>query len=138
MATRSNIAIRETDGSFLYIYSHWDGYPSHHGPLLLTHYNTEEKARLLVSHGDVSILDTRSEPTGKHTFDAPEKGTTVYYGRDRGETGTEPRKLDAGADPLQNEYVYVFDVATQAWLWAPAYGDKKGPLRPLTFDDCKD
>jgi hypothetical protein len=39
MSTRARIAIENDDGSFTSIYTHWDGYVGHHGPILLNHYS---------------------------------------------------------------------------------------------------
>lgn len=41
MATRSTISAKIGD-SIHSIYCHWDGYPSHHNPILTKHYNTQE------------------------------------------------------------------------------------------------
>ena len=49
MATRSKIAIEDQDGTVRSIYCHWDGYPSHHGPILLEHYTTQEKVESLIA-----------------------------------------------------------------------------------------
>lgn len=91
MATRSTIAVVNPDDSVSQIYCHWDGYPSHNGRILKEFYNNLELAQELVSLGDLSVLAERLHPEGDHTFEAPEDGTCVFYGRDRGESGTEPR-----------------------------------------------
>jgi hypothetical protein len=90
MATRSTIAVQHEDGKISQIYCHWDGYLSHNGRILQHHYNTLAQAEELVSHGSLSILAERINPIGDHSFDNPESGTCVYYGRDRGELHTEP------------------------------------------------
>ena len=89
MGTRSNIIVEREDGKWCRIYSHWDGYPSHHGPLLLNHYNRQARAKSLVSYGDLSSLDRHNNKPPGHSYDTPVKGHTVYCGRDRGEEGTE-------------------------------------------------
>jgi hypothetical protein len=94
MATRSTISVQHKDGSISSIYCHWDGYPSHHAPILLEHYNSLELAEQLVSHGSLSLLDDSIEPTGAHTFENPEDGVCIYYGRDRGESNTKPSVYD--------------------------------------------
>ena len=94
MATRSTISVQHKDGSISSIYCHWDGYPSHHAPILLEHYNSLELAEQLVSHGSLSLLTGIIEPTGPHTFDYPEDGVCIYYGRDRGESNTKPSVYD--------------------------------------------
>ncbi len=90
MATRSTISVQHKDGSISSIYCHWNGCPSHHAPILLENYDTLELAQQLVSHGNLSVLEESIEPTGPHTFDNPESGVCIYYGRDRGESNIKP------------------------------------------------
>ena len=90
MATRSTITVVNPDDTVSQIYCHFDGYPAHNGVLLKEFYNTLELAQELVSLGDLSVLAERIHPEGDHTFEAPEDGTCVFYGRDRGESDTEP------------------------------------------------
>jgi len=87
MATRSTISALGQDGKIRTIYSHWDGYPTHHGVLLETHYNTAEMAEALVSLGAISSLGENLAPEDgqPHTFENPAEGVTVAYHRDRGE-----------------------------------------------------
>lgn len=97
MGTRSTIAVQHADGTVSQVYSHWDGYLDHNGKLLVAHYNTLELAEELVSLGDISSLGERIHPTAPlgigHSFDKPEPGVTIYYGRDRGEDGVAPQKF---------------------------------------------
>ena len=88
MATRSVIAIKTKEG-IKSIYSHWDGYPDHHYPILFNHYNTTEKVEALLALGDVSVLDESLECPEGHTFDSRVKGYSAFYMRDRGEEGCE-------------------------------------------------
>ena len=106
MATRSNISVKVGD---LYhtIYVHWDGYPEGVGKTLALNYNSQELAEKLVSYGDISSLDDSSDKPEGHTFDDPVKGYTVYYGRDRGETGTDMQICDLVR--FEQEYSYEWD-----------------------------
>jgi hypothetical protein len=56
VGTRSTINIENAGGSVTSMYCHWDGYISHHGPILLGHYNTEAKVRALLELGSLSVL----------------------------------------------------------------------------------
>lgn len=87
MSTRSTIAVVRADGSVKSVYCHWDGYLKHNGQVLLDGYNSQELAEKVTSLGDISFLDERYDPIGEHSFDNPEDGTTILYGRDRGEIG---------------------------------------------------
>lgn len=102
MGTRARIAVANPDGTFNSIYTHWDGYPSHHGPILLEHYNTVDAVRELIALGDLSSLDTTIE-------------TCSAYGRDRGETdvgavtSNDIDKLRQLTQDCGGEYLYLFD-----------------------------
>lgn len=105
MGTRSTISCMNADGTATSIYCHWDGYISHHGPILLNHYDTEEKVRALLELGFLSVL---GEKIGKkHVFDAAPEGVCTAYGRDRGEADCA-----AYTGPVERidsqEYNYLF------------------------------
>lgn len=149
MATRSNIAVQQEDGSFLYIYVHNDGYYEGVGQTLLDHYGDIAKARELVALGDLSVVG--EEIGEKHDFDEPRWdwalkvktpetlaraaliGTwTLAYGRDRGETNIEPRSIAADGDVFsahEEQYLYVMkldDAGVYTW-----FVDYRGELKPL-------
>ena len=113
MSTRSAI-IMKTDSGYAGIYCYFDGYKEGVGATLLTHYTDAGKVAALIQLGDISILgDVVSPAVGDvHTFDAPIKGVTVAYGRDRGETEIEPKVGKTVAEVSEqighNGYVYVF------------------------------
>ena len=112
MATRSTIAVVNPDNTVDQIYCHWDGYLSHNGRILKESYTTLNAVKELISHGDLSSLAPKVNPTGEHSFTKPEKGVCVYYGRDRGEKNTKPRTYSDLKVFLRNmqceEYDYVF------------------------------
>jgi hypothetical protein len=81
------------------IYCHWDGYLEHNGAILQEHYDSS-KANHLVALGDLSSL--RADIGEEHAFsqfELPAEEVEAYktltedwctfYGRDRGEKGTE-------------------------------------------------
>jgi hypothetical protein len=71
------------------VYCHWDGYLEHNGAILQEHYDSA-KANNLVALGDLSSLSPAIDAGEDfHSFDKPKEGVTVFYGRDRKETGTE-------------------------------------------------
>ena len=113
MATRSNIGIKNTNGSIEMIYCHWDGYPDHHLPILTGHYNTEDKVRELLALGDISSLAERVKPNENevHTYNKAIDDVVVAYHRDRGEdlhpAITYPN-LDAALSDKE-EYMYIFE-----------------------------
>ena len=124
MATRSTIAVIHGDGSVSQIYCHWDGYLSHNGRYLIENYATQELAEALVAPGDLSSLSKTvgaAHPFGFHgqnelsmiDFEARYGDMNTYYGRDRGETGTEVKRFTDVYDYLDKfqaeEYNYLFN-----------------------------
>ena len=89
MATRSAIAIRNSDATYDVIYCHWDGYPSHQLPILESKYNTAKLARKLLAPGDLSSLET------EHGWDRNNREPGPLYYMDRGDLDCKPRKLTA-------------------------------------------
>ena len=114
MPTRSTIAVQHADGSVSSSYCHFDGYLDSNGQMLVSHYNTLEKAEALVALGAMSLLEESIDKPEGHTFDNPTKKHTVFYGRDRGETGqcVEAQKfkdVDEYNQKNENEeYNYLF------------------------------
>ena len=89
MATRSAIAIRNSDATYDVVYCHWDGYPSHQLPILKSKYNTAKLARKLLAPGDLSSLET------EHDWDKSNREPGPLYYMDRGDLDCKPRKLSA-------------------------------------------
>lgn len=121
MGTRAFIGIRNVDGSVTGIYSHWDGYPSYLGRVLLGNYNTWKKVIELINLGDVSIVNPRVKPSvrEKHEFDTPLGDVTVAYHRDRGEdwASVAPRRYPDILDVVKNswyDYIYIWE-QDQTW-----------------------
>jgi len=114
MGTRSAIGYATQDGRVRGKYSHYDGYPAYTGKMLNEHYQQSRKIAQMVELGDQSFLAEEIFPKGAHSFDSPEEGVTIFYGRDRGETGTEPREFDNIVDFVDYyescgcEYFYVY------------------------------
>ena len=103
MATRSYIAIQNSDGSITGIYCHYDGYPEGVGATLTNHYNNTDLVNELLELGSLSSLGTNLEET-------------VAYHRDRGEDKEDNITFENYAALLANawndmgvEYAYVWD-----------------------------
>lgn len=127
MATRSTIAVVHEDGTVSQIYAHYDGYVSHNGKLLVENYNSILAAEFLINKGDLSVLAERVTPDRDriHSFEVAQNGVCVYYGRDRGETGTEPRKFASISDynlyAQFQEYNYLF--VDGQWMYRKPVND---------------
>ena len=108
MATRSTISLSLPTGQIKTIYAHWDGYLSHNGKILLEHYTTREKIEALLDLGALSVLAESIEKPKGHSFDKAISGYTVFYGRDRGDDGTEALIHNTFEDIPYEEYNYLF------------------------------
>jgi hypothetical protein len=144
MATRSTIALEFADGTVQQVYSHWDGYLEHNGAILLENYTDPFKLRDLIDLGDISSLGPNigtKHPFSPHEsadaqaeYEAAEKaGATTFYGRDRGETGTEARKFanfeDYKANHQYEEYEYILRQVDGKAVWfVSQYGRAYTPL----------
>ena len=116
MATRSNIGIK-VDGGYRFIYSHWDGYPSNNGDLLLNNYTTDEAVNDLINGGDISSLGETLEKT-------------IFYARDRGEKDVSAKFTDSRDEVYQQEWAYVWEDG--GW-WVKGHGVE---WKPLTQKFC--
>ena len=163
MATRSTISIvdvRTKDGQGKQIYSHWDGYPSHNGKILLEHYQDAEKVKALIELGNISSLaeNVTPEKTGNkrdwnsevkdyvltpttvpHSFEEPHSGVVVAYMRDRGEEGQEAKTFQ-GKTPnkkYSEEYDYLFVESEKQWYVRDNHKSRPTFVK-LTEKMCKD
>ena len=118
MATRSTIAYKTPEGKVRAIYAHWDGYPAHNGEMLRRYYTQARKIAQLVELGNLSVLAPNVFPVGTgHSFETPQDDVCIFYGRDRGETGQEPKEFETVAEWISEfgeEYNYLWD--GQNWL----------------------
>lgn len=121
MGTRSRIAVMHGD-VVKSVYCHWDGYLAWNGKLLQEHYDST-KANQLVALGDLSSLKPEigeAHPFGYHGTDISAEdyekqfgNMCTFYGRDRGETGTEWKVAHSFAEFLEQvenccgEYYYI-------------------------------
>ena len=113
MATRSNLAIKNSDGTYDQIYVHWCGAPEDRLPILHHYYNTEKKARKLIEGGAISILRKFYSTKKEHTFDNPQENVTIVYHRDRGEELEIQRALTT--PQRQEEYLYIWN--GKKWIY---------------------
>ena len=146
MSTRSFIGLEKPDGAIKAVYCHFDGYPAHHGPILLLAYPTADKLDELLDLGDMSILG--NIPGLIQDFSHPLPGHTLYFGRDRGDEGTGPKVCAHRSEYLYTaahsgaEAAYLLD-SSGHWLYQsvnwrlplpPAFRD----LKEATIADLKD
>lgn len=165
MGTRAFIGYLEGEDNVKFIYTHWDGYPSHHGPILLENYNTLEKVKELVDLGGISILGPKIgrkhkfPECGERTLPQHEDWCLVYH-RDRGED-LQINECKLGQFDFRNEqlswgaYFYLFredvvalpkprvgnidivDVEVRGhWFFKGRHSEKEWEL--LTPEACKD
>lgn len=139
MATRSQIHYYNA-GELLTSYCHYDGYPEGVGRTLYEHYKQPSKAKELVWLGALSYVREEIYPkTSTHSFDTPEEGVTVAYGRDRGEKGVGASRLKRVFKTKKDlfnhihkgnheEYSYIYIVGENQWYVIDHYVSGNGML----------
>ena len=141
MGTRSAIGYKTAEGKVRAKYSHYDGYPAYTGKMLQEHYQAARKIAQMVELGDQSFLEAEIFPTGAHSFDAPEEGVTIFYGRDRGETNVDAQEFDTVQEFVDYyagagcEYFYLHTAA--GWIVHDRYGVGKDANGYPVFDDLE-
>ena len=144
MGTRSRIGVMHGD-KVKSVYCHWDGYLEHNGQILQEHYDSA-KANHLVALGDLSSLQKQigeEHPFGYHGTDmsAEEYNTKfsdmcTFYGRDRGETGTDFKVAHTFAEFLEQadncgaEYYYI--MKDGVWYCGTTYENTHPLSKTLT------
>jgi hypothetical protein len=134
MGTRSRIGIEQA-GVIISVYCHWDGYPAYNGAILQEHYDSARTADLLCL-GDMSVLGkelgeehqfSRMEvpEDQREAYEALTKNWCTFYGRDRGEKGTEfktAKSFEQFLDQCEGcgaEYYYV--LKNDEWFVGDTY-----------------
>jgi len=117
VSTSSDIILHDSKkNTYRSIYCHWDGYLSHNGRILLTHYNQESLVEDLIKLGGLSELDAHTE-------------MCIAYHRDRG----EPLKITIDEDlgkHRRQDYSYLF----KGGQWFYTSG---GSWKILTIEECE-
>ena len=136
--TRSQIGKIDKSGKIVSTYVHYDGYPENMVPLLKNYKDSKSVDQLLkLGKAGISYLDAKigDKPMD---FSNPEKGITLFYGRDRNEKGDMTTKADVKnvakylkgvANHSGAEYAYLYDERDGKWYMADTYEDKE--LKPV-------
>ena len=142
MGTRSAIGYKTPEGKIRAKYSHYDGYVAGAGKMLQEHYTQARKIAQMVELGDQSYMDKEIFPVGKtHSFETPEEGVTVFYGRDRGEDRVDAQEFDTVQEFVDYyagagcEYFYLHTAA--GWIVHDRYGAGTDALGYPVFDDLE-
>ena len=136
MSTRSNIVLFDSSiNKTTDIYCHFDGYHEGVGATLSEHYNDLDKVKALIELGNISSLYANVAPEDgvEHSFSKKAEGVTVAYGRDRNEEGQEAwvslEYTNIYQIQIDNEFIYIFDVATETW-----FTNVEGGTKIITLD----
>lgn len=112
-------------------YTHFDGYPSYMGDVLVRHYHNVDRAKKLIEFGDASAvgqyLDEKEAKQDNNvselTKDLKYK-VSVFYKRDKGEDGVEPGIISNITSPedffnkVRDRYNYG-----EEYIWIGIIGD---------------
>ena len=125
MATRSVIAKLDSKSKQIAaVYCHNDGYLSHNGCILDSHYQDESKVDELLSHGDLSSLGNNiGEKINWDDFElAHYNQQCMFYVRDRGEKSKNRKPITLKDDIALLEFAiedchadFVYMYAFGAW-----------------------
>ena len=136
--TRSQIGKIDKSGKIVSTYVHYDGYPENMVPLLKNYKDSKSVDQLLkLGKAGISYLDAKIGDKAMD-FSNPEKGITLFYGRDRNEKGDMTTKADVKnvakylkgvANQSGAEYAYLYDERDGKWYMADTYEDKE--LKPV-------
>ena len=143
MGTRSAIGYKTETGKVRAKYSHYDGYVAGCGKTLQEHYTQARKIAQMVELGDQSYMDKEifPMPGSGHSFDTPEEGVTIFYGRDRGESNVEAVEFDTVQEFVEYyagsgcEYFYLHTAA--GWIVHDRYGAGNDANGFPIFDDLE-
>lgn len=135
--TRSQVGKIDKTGKITSVYVHWDGYPENMVPLVKNYDKKKLDQLLKLGKAGISYLDKEigDKPMD---FSNPDKGITLFYGRDRGEKGNMEAKGDTKnlvkylkdvSNKAGAEYVYLYDEKDGKWYMADTYEDKA--LKPV-------
>lgn len=113
MSTRSRVGVLNADWSIRSIYVHYDGYPSHHYPILRDHYSTTAKIKALLLLGDLKALG--KEIGIKTNFGNPADRQCIAFMRDG--SGIEC-KSEFSRTPKDFARLCVDCRAEFAYLWS--------------------
>ena len=143
MGTRSAIGYKTPEGKIRAKYSHYDGYVAGAGKTLQEHYTQARKIAQMVELGDQSYMDKEIFPMlgSDHSFERPEEGVTIFYGRDRGESNVEAVEFDTVQEFVEYytgsgcEYFYLHTAA--GWIVHDRYGAGNDANGFPVFDDLE-
>jgi hypothetical protein len=140
MGTRSAIGYKTAEGKIRAKYSHYDGYVAGVGKTLVEHYQQARKIAQMVELGDQSFLAEEIFPTDDtHSFNTPQEGVTVFYGRDRGEENVEAQEFETVQEFVDYyagagcEYFYLITTGGE-WIYHDRYGVGKDANGYPVFD----
>ena len=141
MGTRSAIGYKTPEGKVRAKYCHYDGYVAHNGRILQEHYQAAYKIAQLVELGDMSTLDAEIGVQVDFDDRAAQEGQCVFYGRDRGESGTHAQEFDTVQEFVDYytdsgcEYFYLHTAA--GWIVHDRYNVGKDSFGYPVFDDLE-
>ena len=121
MSTHGNIGIIHPDNRVEFIYIHLDAYLSHTGRILLKEYSSKNRVETLMSKGDLNWINFG--------------GKTELLGVDE-EPKSKVRTMDYVLNKTE-EFLYLWDVSQNRWLWATHLPKETKILKPLTADSFK-
>ena len=91
-------------------YNHYDGYPSHLGKALETHYNDDESAKDLALKGYITSIDADTGEVSSTHNDPPKKIKLPQEDEDMA------REIAEEIDGMGGDYGYIWDDRSNRWV----------------------
>lgn len=117
--TRFLIAKQVGENAYRTIAGLCDGYLEHTGAILLECYNSPEMVDKLLDLGNIRYLDKKLEPDISFPSGTVQKGVTIAFARDYGESNTAATILtlqELDSPGSWNEFIYIFTEMNQ-WVY---------------------
>ena len=84
------------------------------------------KQLLKLGSSGISTIGPKIKGNKDHSFDTPNKGVTVFYGRDRGEKSrmtSNWKNRDAVKFDSGEEYAYIYNLKEKQWYYKSRYSN---------------
>ena len=125
MATRALVGFIQDGPELISTYNHYDGYPENLGKGLESHYSMPEEALKIASMGYISYLDPETgEIEAKHQEPADKTKLPTSF-------DDAMMKVAEMGDSYGADYIYIYNVETSDWVFAPMGKGVRGAAEQL-------
>jgi hypothetical protein len=125
MATRALVGFITDGPELISTYNHYDGYPENLGVGLDSHYSMPEEALKVASMGYISYMNPETgEIDAKHKEPADRTKLPTSF-------DDAMMEIAAKGDSYGADYIYIYNVETSDWVFAPMGRGVRGAAEQL-------